>query len=152
MYQKFSLKLVVNETNPKYNCGRINGLVMLKKFLVDQIDLGSEPEEVFVCLILDIKNIIIGYFEVSRGVLDKALVSPREVFKRIIISNASKVIFAHNHPSGDLEPSKSDIEVCKVLFKCCEIFDIEMLDFIIVSSTSDILSFHELNITNSWGR
>ena len=56
----------------------------------------------------DTKNKIIGFHEVSRGTIDQSLASPREVFKRALINNAPKIILAHNHPSGELEPSNAD--------------------------------------------
>jgi DNA repair protein RadC len=60
------------------------------------------------------------------------VVHPREVFKEAVSSSAASVIFVHNHPSGDPEPSKEDIELTRRLVKAGEIIGIDVLDHIIV--------------------
>ena len=88
--------------------------------------------EVFVLICLSTKNDIAGLNLVSMGSINSSLVHPREVFKPAILSNASRVIVAHNHPSGDTEPSKEDVEVTKRLYKAGELLGIEVLDHLIV--------------------
>ena len=70
------------------------------------------------------------------GSLDTSVVHPREVFGAAISSNAASVIFVHNHPSGDPEPSKEDIELTKRLANAGKIMGIEVLDHIIVCDRS----------------
>ena len=70
--------------------------------------LQDADREHFMVLMLDTKNRVIGVNTVSIGILDSALVHPREVFKPAILCNASSVILAHNHPSGDPSPSMED--------------------------------------------
>jgi len=94
--------------------------------------LKGKKKEHFLVLCLDTRNRLINYKPVSMGSLDTSVVHPREVFKEAISSSAASVIFVHNHPSGDLEPSKEDIELTKRLAKAGEIIGIDVLDHIIV--------------------
>ena len=93
---------------------------------------GELAEEVLLMISLNTKNRVTGLFEVSRGTLDASLVHPREVFKRAILNNASSIIIAHNHPSGNLKPSREDIELTRKLMDAGRILGISLLDHIII--------------------
>ena len=84
--------------------------------------------EMFCILNLRTKNQVINVNVVGMGTLNSVLVHPREVFKSAILSNASSIILAHNHPSGDPEPSRHDIEVTKRLAEAGNLMGIEVLD------------------------
>jgi DNA repair protein RadC len=92
---------------------------------------GKKREHFLVCC-LDTRNRLIHCRPVSMGSLDTSVVHPREAFKEAVSSSAASIIFVHNHPSGDPEPSKEDIELTKRLAKAGEIVGIEVLDHIIV--------------------
>jgi DNA repair protein RadC len=94
--------------------------------------LKGKKKEHFLVLCLDTRNRLINRRLVSMGSLDTSIVHPREVFKEAVSSCAASVIFAHNHPSGDPEPSKEDIELTKRLARAGEIVGINVLDHIIV--------------------
>ena len=94
--------------------------------------LKGKKKEHFLVLCLDTRNRLINRKLVSMGSLDTSIVHPREVFKEAVSSCAASVIFAHNHPSGDPEPSKEDVELTKRLSKAGEIIGIDVLDHIIV--------------------
>jgi DNA repair protein RadC len=94
--------------------------------------LKGKKKEHFLVLCLDTRNRLIDRKLVSMGSLDTSIVHPREVFKEAISSCAASVIFAHNHPSGDPEPSKEDVELTKRLARAGEIVGIDVLDHIIV--------------------
>jgi DNA repair protein RadC len=98
--------------------------------------LKGKKKEHFWVLCLDTRNRLIGDKQVSIGSLDTSIVHPREVFKEAVSSSAASVIFVHNHPSGDPEPSKDDIELTKRLVKAGEIIGIDVLDHIIVCDKS----------------
>jgi DNA repair protein RadC len=98
--------------------------------------LKGKKKEHFLVLCLDTRNRLINCQPVSIGSLDTSIVHPREVFKEAISSCAASVIFAHNHPSGDPEPSKEDVELTKRLAKAGEIIGIDVLDHIIVCDKS----------------
>ena len=72
--------------------------------------------------------------EVSVGTLDSSIAHPREAFSEAIKSNASSVIFVHNHPSGDTEPSQEDIELTRQLVEAGKLLSIEVLDHIIITA------------------
>jgi len=97
-----------------------------------KMKLKGKKKEHFLVLCLDTRNHLINCKSVSVGSLDTSVVHPREVFKEAITASAASVIFAHNHPSGDPEPSEEDIELTKRLVKAGEIIGIDVLDHIIV--------------------
>ncbi len=114
-----------------------------KKTLLDSPELvarylqkriGREKKEHFVILYLDTRNQLITN-NVSIGTLDTSLVHPREVFAAAIQAQAAQVIIAHNHPSGDPEPSPEDIEITKDLAIAGKILGIELLDHVIVTGS-----------------
>jgi DNA repair protein RadC len=94
--------------------------------------LKGKKKEHFWVICLDTRNRLINCRPVSMGSLDTSIVHPREVFKEAVSSSAASLIFVHNHPSGDPEPSKEDVELTKRLAKAGEIIGIDVLDHIIV--------------------
>jgi len=107
--------------------------------------LLKSDREKFICMHLNVKNQIISFEIVSTGSLTNSIVHPREVYKGAILSNAASVIFMHNHPSGDPEPSIDDMEITKRLEKAGNILGINVLDHIIVAS-SGFYSFRQHNL------
>jgi DNA repair protein RadC len=98
--------------------------------------LKGKKKEHFWVICLDTRNRPINCKQVSIGSLDTSIVHPREVFKEAVSSSAASVIFVHNHPSGDPEPSKEDVELTKRLVQAGEIIGIDVLDHIIVCDRS----------------
>jgi len=98
--------------------------------------LKGKKKEHFWVICLDTRNRLTDWKQVSIGSLDTSIVHPREVFKEAVSASAASVIFVHNHPSGDPEPSKEDIELTKRLVKAGEIIGIDVLDHIIVCDRS----------------
>jgi|SRR5579875_149145 len=94
--------------------------------------LGNMDREVFIVACLNAKNEIIAVNTCHIGSLDSTVVHPREVFKAAILANAFYIICAHNHPSGDPEPSKADIDITVRLKKAGNILGIDLLDHIII--------------------
>lgn len=105
----------------------------------------NSPVELFVVIHLKSNNQISAFETVSKGTLNQSLVHPREVFKSAILRNASSIIIAHNHPSGNLEPSQEDIAITKQLVEAGKIIGIKILDHIIFS-TEGYYSFAEHGI------
>jgi len=91
----------------------------------------ADREQMIVCS-LDTKNQPLTINVVSIGTLNSSLVHPRELFKPAILSNAASIIIAHNHPSGDPEPSSEDINITHRLKECGKLLGIELIDHIIV--------------------
>jgi DNA repair protein RadC len=88
--------------------------------------------EHFFVLMLNTRRQLIGLSHVAKGTLDSALVHPREVFRPAIRANASAVVIAHNHPSGDPSPSDNDIKITRDLVRAGKLMKIEVLDHVIM--------------------
>jgi len=104
--------------------------------------IQDKAKEHFKLILLNTRNKIIGISTVSIGTLNTSLVHPREVFKDAIMHNAASVVLAHNHPSGDTEPSENDLTITKRLAEAGKILGIEVLDHIIVTKAG-FFSFKE---------
>jgi len=94
--------------------------------------LRGKKKEHFLVLLLDTRGQLIKFSEISIGSLDTSIVHPREVFKEAISASAASVIFVHNHPSGDPQPSEDDIKLTERLAQAGEIMGIDVLDHIII--------------------
>jgi len=95
-------------------------------------EFSQLDREMFVALLLDGKNHVLGFNVVSVGSLTAALVHPREVFKPAILGNAAALILVHNHPSGDPEPSVEDRAITSRLKEVGELVGIRVLDHIVI--------------------
>lgn len=93
-------------------------------------------KEVFICLLLNTKNQIVGREVISIGTLNASLVHPREVFQAAIRKNCAAIICAHNHPSGDPQPSPEDIAITQRLVEAGTIIGIEVLDHVVIGDTN----------------
>ena len=102
--------------------------------------IKDKAKEHFKLILLNPRNKIIGISTISIGTLNASLVHPREVFKDAITHSAASVVLAHNHPSGDPEPSEDDIEITKKLVESGKILGIEVIDHIIIGK-NDYYSF-----------
>ncbi len=94
--------------------------------------LKDLKKEVFICLLLDTKHNVIREEEISVGSLSESIVHPREVFKQAIAESAAAVVFIHNHPSGNPEPSAHDKRLTKRLRDAGDLVGIRVLDHIII--------------------
>ena len=102
---------------------------------------GLKQEYFYVCY-LDSKKNLIERKLLFMGTVDRSLVHPREVFKNAYLCSASGIICMHNHPSGDLIPSRADLEITKTLVEIGRIQGIDVLDHLIVSDTN-YFSFYD---------
>jgi DNA repair protein RadC len=96
-------------------------------------DIVGKPQEHFVCISLNGANEVIEKRIVTIGLIDKSPVHPREVFADVIADRATTVIFVHNHPSGELQPSESDLNIHRQLTEAGKILGIQVLDHVIVT-------------------
>lgn len=104
---------------------------------VEQLsDIRDKQQEYFMCLTLDGANRLIAKRTITIGTLTSSLVHPREVFADAITDRAASVIIAHNHPSGNLQPSAADIEVTHRLQDSAKLIGINLTDHIIVTKAS----------------
>lgn len=98
--------------------------------------LGDEFKEHFFVLLLNTKNKIISWQEISRGDLNSSIVHPREVFKYALKNGANSIICLHNHPSGDLTASREDIDITRRLEEVGNLVGIKLLDHIIIGKNN----------------
>ena len=110
-------------------------------------DLMWQNQERFAVLMLDVKNGLIGTQVITIGTATETVVHPREVFREVMRQGATKLIVAHNHPSGNLEPSQEDIYLTEQLLKGAEFLDIPVLDHLILGN-GDHQSLRQ--ITDLW--
>lgn len=94
--------------------------------------LGHLEREVFAAVFLDTRHRLIDYVELFQGTIDGAEVHPREVVRAALRLNAAAVLVAHNHPSGDVEPSAADRAVTARLKQALALVDVRLLDHVIV--------------------
>ena len=107
---------------------------------------GMEDREHMGILLLNNKNIPIGFHTVSVGSINSSIVHPREVFKVAILANAAAIILGHNHPSGVTTPSNEDTRITSRLVDAGRILGIEVLDHVIVGPETDYYSFKEKGV------
>jgi DNA repair protein RadC len=107
-----------------------------------RLTLARREHEVFMALFLNAQNRLLVAEELFRGTLTQTSVYPREVVKRALALNAAAVIFAHNHPSGVAEPSRSDELLTATLRQALTLVDVRVLDHLIVAGSATV-SFAE---------
>jgi len=107
-------------------------------------DIRDNKKEHFVIFFLDSRNQEIKREIISVGTLNANLVHPREVFEPAVRHLAAQIIVAHNHPSGNTEPSEEDLVITKRLVEAGKILGIELVDHVVVSKSS-FFSFKEHN-------
>ena len=110
--------------------------------LVDylKIHIGNNHTEQFRVLFLNKKNILIADEVQTSGTIDQTAIYPREIIRRCLFHGAASLILVHNHPSGNPNPSRSDIELTKIIVQACEPFGISVHDHVVVAGNK-IFSF-----------
>ena len=99
-----------------------------------QLHLGDRPHEVFAVLFLDAQHRLIALEELFRGTLTQTSVYPREVVVRALHHHAAAVVLAHNHPSGDVAPSRADEALTRTLQGALALVDVRVLDHVVVGA------------------
>ena len=108
-------------------------------------DIADKKQEHFVCISLNGAHEVIKKRIVTIGLVDRSQVHPREVYAGVISDRAAAAIFAHNHPSGDLKPSNSDLKIHEQLTEAGKILGIRILDHLIVAKNG-YYSFQEAGL------
>ena len=131
--------------------GRESALLDRPDLIADLLreDNRGYSVEQFQVVLLNTRRRLIRVEKISQGTLDTLLVHPREVFKPAILAQASAIVLAHNHPSGDPTPSDADIRVTRDLIRSGQLLKIDVLDHIILGRASrerpmDWVSLREL--------
>jgi len=105
---------------------------LLRSIWNDQIELY----ESFYVLYMNRGNKVLGYRCISQGGISGTVVDPKAVFQAALLANASSLIMAHNHPSGNMQPSEADTKLTKKLSDAGKLLDIYVLDHLILSTES----------------
>lgn len=126
------LTIAYRPTDPKVQAprGKVETPAAAAAILVPL--LRDQAQEVFVIVLLNTKRQIIAVHELSRGALTHVDVSPRLIIRAALLTDATGLILAHNHPSGDPAPSQEDIALTRRVRDCAQLFDIPVLDHLIV--------------------
>jgi DNA repair protein RadC len=95
--------------------------------------LRDLKREVFVIVLLNTANVVIGDFTISEGGLAASIVEPRQVFQRAILENAAAIVCLHNHPSGNPEPSREDVQITKQLVEAGKLMGVPVHDHLIIA-------------------
>jgi DNA repair protein RadC len=114
------------------------------EYVLHSLDaLHDERNESFYAILLDIRNKVIGApVEISRGSVSASVVDPADIVREACIHHASRVVLVHNHPSGECDPSKEDIDTTNKIAQALKYVGVRVLDHIIVGRTrQDYFSF-----------
>ena len=104
--------------------------ILAERFLRQR--LGGRRQEIFAAMFLNSRHQLLMFEELFAGSVDRAHVYPRELLRRALDHNAAAVVLAHNHPSGNPEPSASDVDLTKRLGRLLNEIDVRLLDHIVV--------------------
>lgn len=135
------LMTVISKGNiEKKDLTTVKGKTELINYL--RADIGFKNTEEFKAIYLSSSNHLIGDETLFRGTINRSVVYPRLIIERALKYPTRGIIFAHNHPSGDLTPSKKDIALTNELKDLLDILDIKLLDHIILGE-NDYFSFYD---------
>ncbi|HCR12071.1 MAG TPA: DNA repair protein RadC [Solidesulfovibrio sp.] len=96
--------------------------------------IGANEREEFWMALVDTKNRLIGWEQVSQGTIDQAVIYPREILSVAIRHKASGVILVHNHPAGDPRPSSDDVAFTRRIVSAARELDVRVLDHLVVTA------------------
>ena len=132
--------LAILEQRAKYG-PLLDSPAAVKDYL--RLSLGGLEHEEFACVWLDAQHKVISIERIFRGTLTQTSVYPREIVKLALRHNAGAVIFAHNHPSGNSNPSTADETLTRILKDALALVDVCTLDHFIITAHGQPVSFAE---------
>lgn len=97
-----------------------------------RVKLAGLPHEAFMVIFLNTKNRVLDYKVIQEGTVDRAAIYPRRIVEEALGHHAASIIFVHNHPSGDSEPSPEDRQLTRSLIEAARTIDLRVLDHIVV--------------------
>lgn len=119
------------KASASYDPFRVTDSAGIARYL--QARLADHSQEVFVALFFNRNNELLGEKQIFQGGVSATIIDTKLVYKEAINHLASAIIVAHNHPSGNLRPSQADLNITRQLKAAGELFDIQLLDHLIVS-------------------
>lgn len=130
--KRFELRVKREKLNANPVLGATLSAPELVAAITKMICDGTD-NEVFLVFLLSCANKIIGYSQTAQGGVDSCPVDKREVFRTAVLNGAAAIIVAHNHPSGNAEPSQEDLMLTRELSKAGALLGINVLDHVIVA-------------------
>jgi DNA repair protein RadC len=118
--------VVSGRARPRFTCPREIALHLLPQY-------GAHPVERFGALLLDTRHRLICTRIISVGSLDASVAHPREIFREALLAGAAALVVFHNHPSGDVTPSKDDVDLTYRLRAAGEVVGVELIDHLILA-------------------
>lgn len=137
--------MLVKERAVNYEIGKLNNpediVLMMRRLL----HMEKMAEEYCYMIAMNSSCKVLGIFLISKGTANVSLITPREVYIRALLSGAVQIVLCHNHPSGNVLPSDTDIKITQKIKEAGELININLADHIIIGSDS-YLSFKEAEI------
>lgn len=103
--------------------------------------LAGREQESFIVLMLDVRRRVFAWREVARGTSTAVMFSPRDVFRIALVAGAEHVLIAHNHPSGDPDPSPQDLRLTAMMQEAGALLNVPVIDHIIIGAGESYYSF-----------
>jgi len=135
------LPRVVKQKNFEYRDLKFDCAENISQMMHDVFMLHKQTEEYLYQLCMDSIGNLLGIFEISHGTVDCTCVSSREIFQKAMLVGATGFVLVHNHPSGNLKPSKDDILVMDSIKEASKLMNIKLLDTIVIGD--GYYSFHQ---------
>lgn len=127
-----NLPTLVKEKEIQYEGEKFDRPEAVNKMMREVFGIHRQTEEYLYEICLNVKNGLLGVFEISQGSVAYTASSPREIFQKAILCGAAAVILVHNHPSGDVEPSMDDVKSFENMKTLGKMMNVQILDSIII--------------------
>jgi len=127
----------------KFDLGSITS--SMKGAIVFQKMFGDNSQECMGIICLDTRNMPTHFSIIYKGTTNYISISPKDILKVALLSNATSIIIGHNHPSTDVSPSENDLVTTRNIAKACNSVDIKLLDHLIINSIGGYYSIREHN-------
>lgn len=142
-YVKDNTNVLVKDKSTNYSSlTNISAPSMIVEIMINVFNIDKLAEEHVYLICLNSKNIPQGFFLISQGTVNKALVSNRNIYNRAMLIGAVNIILVHNHPSGNCEPSSEDRLITKKIIEAGHLLEIPLVDHIIIGNNC-FYSFRE---------
>ena len=137
--------ILVKENSCNCTINSLNNPQSVAEMLNTVFRLNRQAEEYVYMIALNTKGKPLGVFEISHGTVNQSICSTRDIFIKALLCGATGIILAHNHPSGDITPSKEDLEIYNKIKDAGKLMNVGLMDNIIVGGNR-YLSFMENGI------
>ena len=129
------IKIVYKRTDfdlPQVTCSKVAYETALKAYSINESNI--DLKEYFYILLLNRKNKVVGFYKLSEGGVSETTVDTKLIYSTCLKSLSSSIILVHNHPSGNLDPSRSDKNLTEKLVEGGKLLDIVVLDHLIITT------------------